>query len=288
MAVLSFSTALLKKINTKVMEEDLFKNQSNLNRFFDTSPLLRAVGDSVINLLKKDEYVVLKTKKMTASVPILTAFIKLFEPKLGRFIDHIERARIHDLPSCGGENYQHLTLHNDNAVDLTNQPKYVFIQIVQEDPNGRQYAQNGVVKIKDVVTDLKASNPQLLHQLLTKPVPMLSFGVTIDSKDKSEIVVSPTILSEDEKNQITVRFDYSRIQYFFSEKGIGEVPKQILTMIECFLTVCEKHKKSYYLEKGDILIMNNLTTLHDRSESTMELNEDGSLSTRQIMVGFIV
>ena len=57
-------------------------------------------------------------------------------------------------------------------------------------------------------------------------------------------------------------------------------------MIESFIDVCNKVKHQYHLETGDILILNNLKTLHDRSECSLEINADGSFNTREIIVGF--
>ena len=57
-------------------------------------------------------------------------------------------------------------------------------------------------------------------------------------------------------------------------------------MIESFIKVAHNVKHVYHLECGDVIIVNNLTTLHDRTECSLEMNLNGSFNTREIMVSF--
>lgn len=284
MAILSVSKEL-HTLTSSFSKSVMLKN--NNSSFIDSEMFIK-LRKAVVILLNDDDHVILRRSGLSPSSEVFEAFIRSFEVDLGSYYGCIEKSGISLEPVCAADDYKYLNLHNDNAVDVDNQPNYSFIQVVQEDPGGSEYAHNGIVKINDVVNDLKASNPELLHNLQTQSVPMLSYGITVDSKDKPEILVSLPILTQRSDKVFICRFDYERILHYYFKKDFQGIPRSILSMIQSFLEVCEKHKKKYYLEEGDILILNNLTTLHDRAETTMRLNIDGSLSTRKIMVSFII
>jgi len=284
MAILSAS----KELHTLISSFSKSFMLKNNNFSFTENEMFIKLRKAIVTLLNGDDHVVLRNSGLSPSSEVFEAFIKSFEVDLGRYYGCIEKSGISLESIYAADDYKYLNLHNDNAVDLKNQPNYSFIQVVQEDPSGSEYAHNGIVKMDDVVNDLKASNPGLLHNLQTQFVPMLSYGVTVGSKDKSEILVNLPILTQRSDKVFICRFDYERILHYYFKKDSQGIPRSILSMIQSFLEVCEKHKKKYYLEEGDILIFNNLTTLHDRAETTMRLNIDGSLSTRKIMVSFII
>jgi alpha-ketoglutarate-dependent taurine dioxygenase len=64
------------------------------------------------------------------------------------------------------------------------------------------------------------------------------------------------------------------------------MPEEEKIILDKFLMICQKFRKRYYLSKGDILIVDNHRTLHDREETTIELDEKGNLISREIFVSF--
>ena len=182
-----------------------------------------------------------------------------------------------------GCSYNALTLHNDDAVDLNN-PKYSFIQVLSEDPNGVTFGWNGVVKIDDVFEYLSIHDKELLDKLFNYPFPMLSFGVSAYSNNREEIILKEPILTY-HNEKLRVRFDLSRIKHFYFKKEI-KMPGEEMLILDKFLAICQKFRKRYYLSKGDILIVDNHRTLHDREETTIELDERGNLISREIFVSF--
>jgi len=87
-------------------------------------------------------------------------------------------------------------------------------------------------------------------------------------------------------NKYFTRFDITRIKYYYKFYNKKQDKKESL-LIDNFLKYAKKFRKEFYLETGDILIHNNKTTLHDRTECSLELNLDGLLSTREIFVSFV-
>ena len=83
-----------------------------------------------------------------------------------------------------------------------------------------------------------------------------------------------------------MRFDLTRIHYYYWKKQeIQSIEERLL--IDKFLNIAKKFRKEFYLEQGDILILDNKRTLHDRTECSFKLNRDGSFNTREIFVSFV-
>ena len=102
-------------------------------------------------------------------------FFEAFIEEFGVYYGAVERTGIKLDCNYTGCNRKALGLHNDDAIDVKNQPKYSFIQVTKPDPVLNVV--NGVVVIKELVKKLKYENPNILEDLLTIPVPMLSYGV---------------------------------------------------------------------------------------------------------------
>jgi hypothetical protein len=113
---------------------------------------------------------------------------------------------------------------------------------------------------------------------------MLSFGVSAYSNDREEIILKEPIFTY-HNEKLRVRFDLSRIKHFYFKKEI-QMPDEEKLILDNFLTICQKFRKRYYLSKGDILIVDNHRILHDREETTIELDERGNLISREIFVSF--
>jgi len=230
------------------------------------------------NLLDKSQFVLIKNIGFNREKSIFEAFVKLF----GEFYGAVEYTDIKiDCPYTGCK-YDAIELHNDDAIDLYDQPKFGFIQVLNEDP--LKITQNGLVKIKDIINYLEVYNQNLLFKLLNHKIPMLAFGVNYDGKNKHEIITQNPILYQENK-EYKVRFDLTRINFYYWHKNITQSIKE-RKLINKFLTVAKKFRTKFYLESGDILIHHNKRTLHDRTGCSFELNSDGSLNTRDIFVSF--
>lgn len=278
MAVLSISDSLSKIISKKTERTSCWM-QPSLDAFIEKDKHFLLIANAVKKLLEDDKFVILKNIGFSGNTSVFESFIKLF----GDFYGVVEHTGIHLDCKYTGCNYRSIELHNDDAID-ENYPKYGFIQSIRQDPNGDNYAWNGIVKIDDVVKYLEVYDKLVLAQLLDISFPMLSAGISVYGDDKSERVLKLPILSK-EKNGYKVRFSYSRIQHFYFMHKT-EMPESKKKIIECFLNVCHKLKQRYLLSLGDILIHDNHKTLHNREETTLEIDENGHINSREIIVSF--
>ncbi|MBE0471592.1 MAG: TauD/TfdA family dioxygenase [Methyloprofundus sp.] len=233
--------------------------------------------DSLKKILSEDQHVVIRGLANNSEV-----FFEAFIGEFGVFYGAIERTGIKIDCKYTGCNRKALGLHNDDAVDIYNQPKFGFIQVTKPDP--LKSVSNGVVVIDDLVKKLKFENPKLLDDLLAIPVPMLSYGINYISDQRDEIITGEPILYKKD-GMYQVRFDDNRIAHYYYKKKLKQSHEE-LCMIENFIKIAHNIKHIYHLECGDILIHNNLTTLHDRSECSLLINEDGHFDSREIMVSF--
>jgi hypothetical protein len=278
MAILSISHALNTEINKKAHHISAFP-QLEVDKFVSQDEHFSLIRSSAIKILKKDHFIVIKNLGFCRNKVVFESFVKLF----GRFYGVVEYTGIKlDCPYTGC-NYSPLALHTDDAIDINN-PKYTFIQVLNEDPNGNEFGWNGIVKIDEVFEYLSICDKSLLDTLLSHKFPMFSVGISAYSNNKEEIIIKEPILSYDNKT-LRVRFDLSRIKYFYFKKNL-QMPEEENKIIEKFLSICERFRKRYYLEQSDMLIIDNHKTMHDREETTIELNLDGTLNTREIFVSF--
>jgi len=278
MAILSVSKNLNEIIDNKI-QKTLCWMQPNLDAFTKNDEHFILISNAVKKLLLNDKFVVLKNIGFCGNKSIFEAFMKLF----GEFYGVVEHTGIHLDCKYTGCNYRPLELHNDDAIDVK-YPRFGFIQQIKKDPNGSNYAWNGIVKIDEVIKHLKIHDKDLFDKLLIHEFPMLSFGISTYGDNKNEIILKAPIISLD-NGSYNVRFDHSRIRYFYFKKEI-EMPTQEKLLIDSFLSVCNKYRKRYLLEQGDILIHDNHKVLHDREETTIEIDENGNINSREIIVSF--
>jgi len=274
MAVLTLSSAF--QANHLVSLKELSEKEQFKHYIQHDKAFINLV-ESIKTILIEDQHIAIR-----GLVNNSEAFFEAFVEEFGVYYGAIERTGIKLDCNYTGCNRKALGLHNDDAIDVQNQPKFGFIQVTKPDPILN--VSNGVVIIKELVRKLKYENPKLLEALLTAPVPMLSYGVNYISDQRDEIIINEPILYK--KDGIyQVRFDDSRVAHYYYKKKLKQ-SYQELDMIESFVKAAHEIKHEYQLECGDILIHNNLTTLHDRSECSLQINEDGSFDSREIMVSF--
>jgi len=253
-------------------------HQDNIDTFFKSDNSFQNIINSTKRILEENYFVVIKNIGFVREKSIFEAFVKQF----GSFYGAVEYTDIKlDCPYTGC-NYKLIELHNDDAVDLVNQPIYGFIQVQNEDP--LKIAKNGLVKIDDIINYLEIYDEIFLDELLNTKINMLAYGVNYDGGDTTKIILNEPILYKD-ANVYKVRFDLTRIKHYYWKKNISQPINERL-LIDKFLAIAKKFRQEVYLDKGDILIHNNKRTLHDRTECSFELNLDGSFNTREIFVSF--
>lgn len=279
MSILKISNELSGAISTFSENVNSFQ-QKDVDGLVKDNNHFSIVFDNANKILLKNDYVIIKNIGFNKDKMIFESFIKLFGTFYG---DSIEFATIKAECNYTACSYGLIELHNDDMIALDAMPKYGFIQVINEDP--LKLAKNGVVKISEVVEYLKIYNPSLLNDLLVTKIPMMTYGINYNDKNKKWVSINETILYETENNLYNVRFDSGAIKtYYWQNQSKQSLKEQKL--IEDFLKVCKEFRKKYYLEAGDILIHNNKVALHDRTSSAIELNIDGSLNSREIYVGF--
>ncbi len=252
--------------------------QDHVEDLFRENPAIAALLSSAKKFIDQNKYIQIK------GLPILNEFgWQTIISHFGEYYGAVEKTDIKTDCNYTGCSLNSLTLHNDDAVDVINQPKYGFIQVTQSDSLG--VVPNGIVLIRELKRKLQFESPDLFSSLLSRPIPMLSYGVNYDDKTKKEIVTNEPILYKSDTGEYCVRFDRDRNLFYYQDKNITQDPEEA-KMIYNFLNYANKIKKKIFLSEGDILIHDNQCTLHDREECSIMFNLDGSTHTRTIAVSF--
>lgn len=278
MAMLCISDELSRKISAKSIEIIDFP-QGDIDNILKEDDNFQNIVNTAKKILEDNHYIIIKNIDFSKEKSILEAFIKQF----GSYYGAIEYTNIKLDCFYTGCNYKNIELHNDDAIDLKTQPLYGFIQVIKEDP--LKLVKNGIVKIDDMIRFLKVYDNKFLKKLFKIKIPMLSKGINYNDSDKKLIEIKEPLLYKSNGN-IMVRFDLTRIKYYYKYHLMAQSMAESF-LIDEFLRYAKQFRKEFYLEKGDILIHNNKKCLHDRSECSLKLGEGGSISTREIFVGFV-
>lgn len=278
MPILRLSNNFSSNIATKVNKIKL-AHQNEADLFVRNNEHFNLIYINACQILQKHNFVIIKNIGFNKEKTIFEAFLKMF----GNFYGTVEYTDLRINCKYTGCSYSPIELHNDDAIDLDTQPLYGFIQILTEDK--LLQVKNGIVKIDTLVEHLSLYDEEFLEALYTVKIPMLSYGINYDGENKSKIEICEPILYR-QNNETMVRFDISRVKYFYWENNIQQ-SKEEKILIDKFLSYCNKFRQEYILEAGDVLIHNNKKCLHDRSECSLELNEDGSIDSREIFVSFV-
>lgn len=277
MAILKTSWDINKEISY-LSQETKKCTQEQIDEVLQKNDTFQTICKIIKKLLKKDDYLIIKNIGFINNKSFFQTLIKYF----GDFYGIIECLSVKLDCKYTGCSHNPIELHNDDAIDLNDQPLYGFMQIQNEDP--LKLTKNGLVKINDIVNFLKTYDNDFLEELLKVKIKMLSYGTNYSNRGKKKIITNATILYRNGEN-INVRFDLDRIKFFYFKENLIQDNKEII-FINKFLSIAKKFRKEFYLEKEDILIFNNKKTLHDRTECSLELNMDGSFNTREIFVSF--
>lgn len=278
MSIIKISDELSGFIST-FSDKTSQSDQNRLDKLVKKNKYFSIIHNHINNVLLKNDYVVVKNIGFNNKLSLLESFIKLF----GEFYNEtIEYATVKTDCNYTACNTGLIELHNDDMILLDKMPKYGFIQVIKEDL--LKMTKNGIVKVDDIVTYLEYAEPDLLDKLFKYKIHFMTYGANYNDKNKQWITTYETILyKHDGVNNL--RFDLGTINNYYWQNKLMQ-PSEEKNMVSKFLDICKKLRKEYYLEKGDILIHNNKKCLHDRTETAIEINSDGTLNTREILVGF--
>jgi hypothetical protein len=254
------------------------KTQEQVNDFLGTSTAFNALIYSAKKIIHQEKFVQIN------GFPILDDFgWRYLTGVFGEYYDAVERTGIKTDCDYTGCSLNPLILHNDDAVDIRRQPRYGFIQVTHDDP--LFVVPNGVVLVRELVRKLKFEDPELLTKLLTTNIPMLSYGVNFDDKNKEELFIEAPVIYKSNAGEYCVRFDYERVMFYYREKNLTQSRSEA-QMVYFFLQHAAQIKKKIFLSEGNILVHDNRCTLHDRDECSIKIKIDGSSETREIAVSF--
>lgn len=277
MSIVKVSKELSSDIATKAQKIKLY-HQRDIDAFLKSDNSFQNIFNTAKRILEENYFVIIKNIGFVKEKSIFEAFVKQF----GKYYGAMEYTGIKlDCPYTGCT-YNSIELHNDDALDLINQPLYGFIQVQSEDP--LKLAKNGLVKIDDIVNYLEIYDKNFLDDLVNIKINMLAYGINYDGNDTEKIVLNEPILYKIDR-VFNVRFDLTRVQHYYWKEDLPQSVEEKF-LIDKFLSIAKQFRKEFYLEEGDILIQNNKRTLHDRTECSFELNLDGSFNTREIFVSF--
>jgi hypothetical protein len=257
---------------------DNYSDTGGILEAFTSLTELNNLISSAKSLLERNNYVHIKNITFIRDKNLFYNFLSCF----GESSENIDFTGIKINPEYQAATNGYLEFHTDDSILGVNQPKYTFIHILNEDP--LRLTKNNIVVLDDIINYLKVYDVDFLNKLLNVKLPLLSEGVHFFDDSKQTIEINQSILYE-ENGLIKVAFDVDRVNYYYWKNKILQ-PESELKLIKDFLELINKFKRELYLEKHDILIINNQRTLHDRGQVCIELNLDGSINTREIFVGF--
>tara|TARA_R110000764_G_scaffold110472_1_gene196934 strand:+ start:712 stop:1551 length:840 start_codon:yes stop_codon:yes gene_type:complete len=275
MPILLLSDEAQASINASLRSD---RGQRQMEDVLGSNRAVVALLSAAMIILRQEKFVQIK------GFPVLDdSAWKFFSEHFGVYAGAVERTDIKVDCTYTGCAINPLTLHNDDAIDLERQPEYGFIQVTTADRCGP--VSNGVVLARELVRKLKFEDPDLLQKLISLPIPMLSYGINHESASKREIIIDTPIIYKDVDGEYCLRFDLERNSHYYREKKKSQ-PLEEGMMIYQFLRHASVLKKKVLLSVGDILVLDNKRTLHDREECTICFNLDGTTQTRSIAVSF--
>lgn len=247
------------------------------------SPLFSVIGE----LLSRHHYVHVSNVNFAPRREVLEALANV----LGVFRPPVENTNVRIDCKYDGCRVGALPLHNDDAL-LNEMPEFGVLQVEDECP--LRMPTNGIVLVDEIVDYLELHNAKLLERLLTNEVPMLSSkhvkvirgNEVVFEEQEGELLVRQSILFKD-GGVYQSRFNPGRINYYYFKKCVLQSQDE-KNMVAEFVEVANKLRKSMYLKKNDILIYNNKRTLHDRSESAVEVGLSGEIKSRSFYIAFAI
>ncbi|PZQ45586.1 MAG: hypothetical protein DI551_06905 [Micavibrio aeruginosavorus] len=149
-------------------------------------------------------------------------------------------------------------------------PRYVALQCLEPDPRHPYYGRNQITHINDILSVLKNEDEAIIDKLRTMDI-HYSIGTRkasiriLNEKDGVQTLLLPHahMISNDDREK--------------TEKILGQHPVDLINQI------CLAECKDIALDLGDIVVLDNYTTVHRRGECTIKF-ENGlqQFSSRKI------
>ena len=250
-----------------------------------SNPVFSPLFNTIKELLSQHHYVHISNVSFAPRREVLEALAGV----LGVFRPPVENTDVRVDCAYDGCRIEALPLHNDDAM-LSVMPTFGVLQVENECP--LRMPTNGIVLVDDIVDYLELHNAKLLERLLTNEVPMLSSkhvkvirgNELVFEEQEGELLVRQSILFKD-GGVYQSRFNPGRINYYYFKKCVLQSQDE-KNMVAEFVEVANRLRRSMYLKQNDILIYNNKRTLHDRSESAIEVGLNGEIKSRSFYVAF--
>ena len=269
-----FTTQLTQLIeilpSIKIEDSDLTPLKTSLN----TAPLhlielLAKLGTACRSLLVDNGYVCVRGLPLSSDVKtILTIGIELGE--IFSDLSH-QSTIVSEASPClnaklQGNQTEQLLMHTDFAM-LTQPPVATIIQCRMSDPLGDEYGRNGIAVAQHIVS--KYFGSEELELVVNTPMPFA--GRTPAGED---IILKTPVLTLCANSLAKVRFHPSRIHHGFRTLGL-KPNKDETRVLNTFQEMILSVRREMILRPGDILIVNNHTSLHDRTNCSIQLGIDG-------------
>lgn len=187
-------------------------------------------------------------------------------------------ARPHPGGALQGNQTYPLPLHTDYCM-LEHVPEATIIRCVRPDPVCGMGC-NGLAVARDVMTSHFGSQDLYLFKSVSLP-----FGGT-SPNGKDFLVSMPILDPSNEPKQLTrVRFHPSRVHHGFRLRGLPATSEEAY-VLRAFAAAARDVRREVQLKAGDILVVNNHSTLHDRTQCSLELTDTGTRG-RVTQIAFI-
>jgi hypothetical protein len=121
MAILKISEELSQEISSL---KDDFESK------FEKSEPFGTLIKTVKKIIENNQFILIKNIGFNNSKQVFEYFVKQF----GNYYGMVEYTDIKLDCNYTGCSFEYIELHNDDAIDLVNQPIYGFIQVVKEEP----------------------------------------------------------------------------------------------------------------------------------------------------------
>jgi hypothetical protein len=179
-------------------------------------------------------------------------------------------------PKLSGFNFSDIPPHTDTGF-LDIPAEYVFIKSISPDIMGNEFGLNGIVDVYRMVERMSGS--KLLKQLNQVKFPFLK-------KSKNQIKFKPIIELNSDGTLKLVRFHIDRILSAY--KFLGKAPKNKESkLLNEFLSISRLYEQKFFLQKRDVLIVDNHLMLHSRTNCNIEQIDDFTFNTRHVEVAFV-
>lgn len=154
-----------------------------------------------------------------------------------------------------------LGLHTDYAT-MPEPPVATLLHVSRAHPLGPDHARSGVCR----AADLLSSGPALCMPILDTPLPFA------DPDADAPAWVGPVLDASGERPAI--RFHAGRVRDGFL--ALGRLPDDDEQhVLDRLAGLGRLHRQEFWLASGEMLLLDNRRTLHDRTESPLVIHRDG-------------